>query len=164
MSSECECDIPKIGRVECQRHGCAKNANQVRLCRAGGKYWHAWESCKMPGQKCYEGEQLQPLDRPVRGSIKVVRKPAAKATAGGPGTELKALLRRIGIRPTASCKCNSHARRMDREGVDWCERNTDTIIAWLAAESARRGLPFVRPAAMAIIRLAIRRARRSVPD
>jgi hypothetical protein len=164
MPDGCECEIPEIGRIRCQRHGCEKDKTQVKLCQAGGKYWQAWEACTMAGQDCFTGQVLQPLTRPVRGSIRVVRKPSDKATAGGPGTELKRLLRRVGIRPTANCRCNAHARKMDRNGIDWCERHTDTILAWLAAESSRRGLPFLRPAATAIIRLAIRRARRSVPD
>ena len=161
MPDGCECEIPETGRIRCDRHGCQKDKTQVKLCQAGGKYWAAWEACTMAGQDCFTGQVLEPLDRPVRGSIRVVRKPSDKATAGGPGTELKRLLRRVGIRPTANCKCNAHARKMDRNGVDWCEANTDTILAWLAAESSRRGLPFVRAAGMAIIRLAIRRARRT---
>jgi len=162
MADGCECEIPETGRIRCRRHGCEKDQTQVKLCQDRGKYWQAWEACMMAGQDCFTGQVLQPLTRPVRGSIRVVRKPSDKSTAGGPGTELKRLLRRVGIVPTTNCRCNAHARKMDRHGAAWCEANTDTILAWLAAESSRRGLPFVRPAAMAIVRLAIRRARRSV--
>ena len=79
----------------------------------------------------------------------------------GAGTELKALLSKIGIRSSPTCSCNKRAKTMDEKGVEWCEQNVETICDWLAEESAKRKLPFVRLAGKAIIHMAIRRAKKS---
>jgi len=78
----------------------------------------------------------------------------------GPGTELKKLLSRIGIRATENCACNSMAQRMDIHGPEWCEKNTSTILGVMRDEAGKRGLPFVEIIGKQLIRLAIRRARR----
>ncbi len=81
----------------------------------------------------------------------------------GPGTELKRLLYRVGIRPTSKCKCNARAAEMDRmEAADpgWCERNIDTIVGWLREEAEKRRLPFVDAVGRMIVRRAIARYRR----
>jgi hypothetical protein len=78
---------------------------------------------------------------------------------GGPGTHLKALLRRIGITAKPNCPCNAHAAQMDRWGADECERRLDEIVGWLRDEAARRSLPFVELIARQVVLLAIRRAR-----
>lgn len=82
-----------------------------------------------------------------------------KAT-GGPGTELKALLKLIGITSSPNCKCNAHARQMDAWGPDRCEQEIPTILGWLEEQSKARNLPFVRFAAEQVVKLAIRRARK----
>jgi hypothetical protein len=79
---------------------------------------------------------------------------------GGPGTELKALLAKIGIKSSPTCSCNKRAKAMDENGIEWCEQNVETICDWLAEESAKRKLPFVRLAGKAIIHMAIRRAKK----
>lgn len=79
---------------------------------------------------------------------------------GGPGTELKALLKTIGITSSPSCKCNAHARKMDEWGPDRCEREMPTIIDWLAEQARIRRLPFFRIPAEQMVKLAIRRARK----
>lgn len=79
---------------------------------------------------------------------------------GGVGTELKALLSKIGIKSSPTCSCNKRAKIMDENGVEWCEQNVKTICDWLAEESAKRKLPFVRLAGKAIINMAIRRAKK----
>jgi hypothetical protein len=81
---------------------------------------------------------------------------------GGPGTELKAL---IGgwpfyITPTKGCRCNERAVQMDRLGADWCEKNIDVVSGWLRKEANRRRLPYPEPIGKALIRKAIKRARR----
>lgn len=80
----------------------------------------------------------------------------------GVGTELKGLLRRLGITPTANCACNFRAAIMDARGIDWCEENLDTIVGWLREEAEKRGLPFVDVAGRLIVRRAIAAARRRV--
>lgn len=87
-------------------------------------------------------------------------KPFAIPT-GGAGTELKALLSKIGIKSSPTCSCNKRAKIMDDNGIEWCEQNVETICDWLAEESAKRKLPFVRLAGKALIHLAIRRAKKA---
>jgi hypothetical protein len=88
---------------------------------------------------------------------------------GGPGTELKKLLGRIGIKETPTCSCNSRAALMDRNGPDWCQQNRSLIIGWLAEEAAKRKVPFTNlplpfnPAAAGkIVDFAIHRARKAI--
>ena len=81
------------------------------------------------------------------------------ATKTGPGTELAALLKTIGIdAKEKGCQCKSHARRMDKEGPQWCRDNIETILGWLQTEAKKRKLPFIKTAAKQVVLLAIRRA------
>lgn len=80
---------------------------------------------------------------------------------GGPGTELKKLLASVGITATPNCSCNARAADMDRNGVEWCESNIDTIVGWLREEAEKRGLPFVDFAAKLLIKRAIHNARKA---
>jgi hypothetical protein len=80
---------------------------------------------------------------------------------GGPGTELKGLLKLIGITSSPNCSCNARAKQMDEWGADECERRMPEILEWLEQEANRRGLPFVRFAAEQAVKLAIRRARKN---
>ena len=59
---------------------------------------------------------------------------AIPLTAGtdshGPGTELKALLKRVGIVASPGCSCNTRAKLMDANELKepgWCEQNLETI-------------------------------------
>ena len=89
------------------------------------------------------------------------RRPRRRAVpAIGPGTELKSLLKTIGIVASPTCSCNNRAQVMDEKGCDWCEENIDTISGWLAEEAKKRKLPYVHAAGRMLIRLAIRRARK----
>lgn len=86
---------------------------------------------------------------------------------GGPGTELKALLRDwLGIEATPGCSCNRMAERMDRLGPDWCEgEGMPEILGVMRVEHGKRWnagktiLPWSDTAARALIRLACHRAR-----
>lgn len=78
----------------------------------------------------------------------------------GPGTELKAMLKTIGITASPGCSCNKRAQVMDRHGPDWCEEHIDEISGWLEEEAKKRKLPYVHAAGKMLIRLAIRRARK----
>jgi len=82
----------------------------------------------------------------------------------GPGTELKKLLKTIGIEAKPGCKCNKRAQTMDEKGCDWCAENIDLISAWLQEEAERRGLPYIPTAGKWIINLAIKRARRGIGE
>jgi hypothetical protein len=81
--------------------------------------------------------------------------------AHGPGTELKALLARVGIVAAPDCSCNARAAEMDRQGVDWCEANIDTIVGWLREQAEARGLPFLDLAGRLLVKRAISNARRN---
>jgi hypothetical protein len=89
--------------------------------------------------------------------------PPPPAPTHGPGTELKKLLKRIGIVATPNCSCNARARKMDEEEAKepgWCEANLDEIVGWLREEAGKRKLPFVEVAARLVVRRAIANARR----
>jgi hypothetical protein len=79
---------------------------------------------------------------------------------GGPGAELKRLLRRFGIVADGTCECNQRAALMDCNGCDWCEQNIEQIVDWLQEESAKRKLPFFRLGGKLLVKLAIRSARK----
>lgn len=81
--------------------------------------------------------------------------------AAGPGTELKKILRRVGITAAAGCSCNARARTMDAKGCDWCEANIGTVVGWLREEAGKRRLPFLDAAGHLLVRLAIRNARKA---
>ena len=78
----------------------------------------------------------------------------------GPGTELKALLKTVGIVASPGCSCNKRAQTMDVNGCDWCEANLDEISGWLQEEAEKRKLPYVATAGKMLIRWAIRRSRK----
>jgi hypothetical protein len=74
----------------------------------------------------------------------------------GPGTELEKLLKRFGINATPECQCRSMARKMDAWGPKECSKpeRVEEVLAVMAQEAKKRGLPFVP----ALGRLLIRRA------
>jgi hypothetical protein len=78
-----------------------------------------------------------------------------------PGTQLKSLLRRLGIEELGpGCKCRSHSAIMDRQGCDWVESHIDLVVSWLRHEAKKRGLPFMDLAGRMLVKTALRRARR----
>lgn len=84
-------------------------------------------------------------------------------TPPGPGTELKALLKTIGIVAKPNCSCNKRAAAMDENEArqpGWCEAHIEEIDGWLAEEAKKRKLPYLSLAGRTLIRLAIRRARK----
>jgi hypothetical protein len=76
----------------------------------------------------------------------------------GVGTELKTILKIIGITSTPNCSCNAKAKLMNQNGIQWCKDNIDTIVVWLKEEATRRNLPFFTYAAKKLVKLAISRA------
>lgn len=81
----------------------------------------------------------------------------------GVGGHFKKLLSGWPFRITATpnCSCNAHARQMDEWGPDGCEQRMAEILEWLESQAKARKLIFVRFAAEQMVRLAIRRARKS---
>jgi hypothetical protein len=87
--------------------------------------------------------------------------PPAAPPTHGPGTELKKLLAKVGITSSPDCACNARAAEMDRQGVEWCEANLDTIVGWLREQAEARGLPFLDLAGRLLVKRAIANARRN---
>lgn len=79
----------------------------------------------------------------------------------GVGTELKKLLKFIGITASPTCGCNAKAKAMNENGIDWCKDNIDTIVGWLKEEADRRGLPFFTFGAKKLVKFAISRAEKA---
>jgi len=79
-----------------------------------------------------------------------------------PGTELKRMLSKMGFKTNhTGCKCNDHAKKMDyleQAHPGWCEDNIDTICGWLEVEAKKRRLPFIKTAAVFLIKRAIKKA------
>jgi hypothetical protein len=89
--------------------------------------------------------------------------PAEKISAlnlAGPGTQLKRMLSKVGIKATPNCSCNARARKMDEMGIEWCEQNVNEIVGWLKEEAQRRNLPFLAFPTKILIQRAISAARR----
>lgn len=78
----------------------------------------------------------------------------------GPGTELKTMLGKLGIKPQGGCGCESYAAEMDKNGVEWCEQNVDTIVGRMRKEAEKRKLPFVDAAGRMLVKRAIKKARK----
>ena len=89
--------------------------------------------------------------------------PVMPLPEGGPGTELKAILRKVGISSSPNCSCNAKARLMDvmeANAPGWCQENIDSIVGWLEAEARRRKLPFLRFGAKKLVEMAISKSRK----
>lgn len=84
---------------------------------------------------------------------------------GGPGTELKKKLWWFGYLTKRGCKCNRHARQMDREGPDWCEQNIGLIVENLRQSYedlpniVKTFVPFVDPVVRHVVIVAIEASR-----
>jgi hypothetical protein len=91
-------------------------------------------------------------------------KQKAEEKFSGAGGELKKLLARVGIHPSAGCQCLARAAEMDRIGPDACEERLDEIVGWLAEESGRRGFPFSVTIGRMLVRRAIANARRAARE
>ena len=49
----------------------------------------------------------------------------------GPGVELAAIFKELGIAPTKSCGCTAKAAQMDAWGIEGCAVHRDEILAWM---------------------------------
>jgi len=88
------------------------------------------------------------------------RKPSPSS---GPGTELKKLLKSVGIEAKPDCSCNKRAQLMDQNEArepGWCEAHIEEISGWLQEEAKKRGLPYIASAGKLLIRIAIKRAKK----
>lgn len=79
----------------------------------------------------------------------------------GPGSQLKKLLSKVGIRSSATCSCNARAKKMDEMGIEWCEQNIAEIVGWLKEEATKRKLPFLAFPAKIMVQRAIKIAKKA---
>jgi hypothetical protein len=79
----------------------------------------------------------------------------------GPGTQLKKLLSKVGIKATENCSCNARAKLMNAHGVEWCEQHVDEIVGWLKEEAGKRKLPFLAWPTKILVQRAIKIAKRN---
>lgn len=57
----------------------------------------------------------------------------------GPGTELKAILAKLGILAGPHCACNKRAEDMNKWGVKGCNENFDIIVGWIKEGAPKWG-------------------------
>jgi len=123
---------------------------------------HLEERCRERG---YSLREVLPCVVTARGDIYTIdteHEAYPSKPKSGPGTELSKILSSIGINPKeCGCSCKSRAKKMDKEGIAWCEENIETIVTWLQEEAAKRRLPFLRTVGKVLVKKAIRNARRS---
>jgi hypothetical protein len=111
------------------------------------------------GLSCIRCGYVAPVPNVIRNCV-LVNDPLP-APASGPGTELKKILARVGIVATPDCSCTARAAEMDANGCDWVEANISTVVGWLREQATARGLPFLDAAGRALVRVAVRNARRA---
>lgn len=89
---------------------------------------------------------------------KVDKKIVAWVPEIGPGTEMKKLLKKVGIEATPDCSCNARAVDMNVRGEEWCLNNLELIVNWLEYEAKRRqdksSKLFTRTAAKLLVKTA----------
>ena len=78
----------------------------------------------------------------------------------GPGTILSSMFSAIGIKSTPTCSCRRHALEMNKNGIEWCVNNVDTICGWLEEECKKRKIPYVDTIAKMIVNRAITKAKK----
>jgi len=103
---------------------------------------------------------IQGRQKVGRGSNRNSRVRSDQIVESGPGTELKKLLAKFGIRPHGDCKCNRRARIMDQQGAEWCTQNLDKIVGWLKEEADLRRMPFVNRLGIILVKRAIHNSRK----
>lgn len=62
-----------------------------------------------------------------------------KAKGFGPGTELKLILKNIGVEERPGCDCNGKMNQMDNWGVKGCREHFDEIVKWMREGMAKWG-------------------------
>lgn len=78
----------------------------------------------------------------------------------GPGTILASMFSAIGIKSSPTCSCRKHALEMNKNGIEWCENNLDTICGWLKQECEKRKIPYVDAVARMVVNRAISKSKK----
>ena len=152
------------GHCELIRQQCGHKVEpQADACRAcwetatpaTGSFNHVTTSLSLGAVKVHNPEDLEDARRAWGHLLR--RAVSVNQFLGGVGSSFKALLATVGFQPCETC--NNYARKMDREGPDWCEENEDLILGWIKNNARKRGVPYVRFAVRQVLRLAIKQAR-----
>lgn len=123
--------------------------NRVEL----GHHWDKTKHCRLcwlfyhdPSYNALWGGdgKIVPLKTLSTPSTAKVKKPPEE----GPGTELKNLLKSIGIEASPSCACNKRMNDMNVWGVEVCKEKRQEIVGWLQEERDKRGWGAVLSAAV----------------
>jgi hypothetical protein len=121
----------------------------------------AYCECDHEAKRCRVCGVADPFCGSLRPCPAIAPEEPEAVPTSGPGTELKKILARVGIVATPDCSCNAYAMLMNANGCDWVEANMATVVGWLREQATARGLPFLDAAGRALVRVAIRNARRS---
>jgi len=80
----------------------------------------------------------------------------------GVGTELKKIFALLKFLPKDGCQCNMLSSRMDRMGIEWCNKNEEALAVEIVKEANRRDwlkyVPGKQLPALGLIRMAIHNA------
>lgn len=115
----------------CALYQSSPNGLTCKICKKRLPLFPGWQtvksSCTGPLGKPGVVQKSKTLDEsPV--SVNVIEAPAK-----GPGTELKALLAKIGINPKPTCPCNDTMKWMNQLGVEGCRTERMAIVNKLKA-------------------------------
>lgn len=127
----------------CERHGRKKTERLFRLCQTSEAYRQNWDR----HAKRQLGDTQPKVARPQR--------QCEKKSVRGVGTYLRAILKRLGYKSKGACKCSERAREMNKNGIQWCKDNVDTIVGWLKEEAERQKVVFFERGARLIVWRAI---------
>jgi hypothetical protein len=111
-------------------------------------------------QKQAEDRVLELLGADIQKSLNDLYPPTLENDPDGPGSILSKMLSRIGIKSSPTCGCKQRAITMNKNGIEWCENNIDTILGWLKEESAKRNIPFVEIVAKVVVSRAINKSKK----
>lgn len=121
-------------------------------------------NCGLSTDDCNNKRNCHPVEEKPRNNTTVSKiRVTPMKQFGGPGTELKKLLSKMGIDSTSGCKCSDRAKHMDymeQKDPGWTERNIEEVLDWMQQEAKNRNLPFLRTPAKLLVKLAIRRAKK----
>ena len=95
-----------------------------------------------------------------REALAVAQSSGLASPQRGPGTELKALLAKIGIHASPTCGCNKMALKMDEWGPKESLNHIEEIVDVMEQTAKKRNLPFLRTAGRILVRQACRIAKK----
>jgi len=126
------------------------------------KLWHGeeYDSIGDWTQKQAENRVFEVLGNDIQKSLNDLYPATLEDDPNGPGSILSKMLSKVGIKATPNCSCKQRAITMNKNGVEWCENNMDTILGWLKEESDKRNLPFVEIVAKMLVYRAINKSKK----